>query len=159
MRVSRVTTTVVLLLASATSIAAERDTVTSALSPETRALVIREMQAIDAAMNRVHTALVTGDHATVVENAQAIHDSFVLAQTLSDEQRAEIGELPREFLSADRKFHQLSDRLAKAGKAQDSWAERAWFDEMTRACVACHGEFATGRFPDITKVGGDEAKQ
>lgn len=151
--------TSVVLLISTTATAAEGGTVTSALSPQTRAVVIREMQAIDAAMHRIHTAVVTGDHATVMGEAQAIHDSFVLAQSLSDEQRAEIGALPQEFLAADRGFHQLAERLMEAGAAQDSRAERVWFEEMTRACVACHQAFAVGRFPGLARDGSDHTNR
>lgn len=152
MKTAKLTLVSVLLLGSAAAAAENGGTVTQALTPQTRAVLVREMQAIDAAMSRIHTALVTGDHATVAGRAQAIHDSFVLTQELSDEQRAEIGELPQGFIAADRAFHQLAERLTKAGEARDSRAERVWFEEMTRACLACHEEYAAGRFPGLSPM-------
>lgn len=124
--------------------------VTAALSAETRAVLIREMQAIAEAMGRIHRAVVTGDHAMVAKEAGRIHDSFVLAQELSEAQRREIREgLPAGFIRADRAFHGLAARLAEAGKGGDPRLERLWFQEMTRACQACHAEYAAGRFPGL----------
>lgn len=126
--------------------------VTAALSAETRALLIREMQAISGAMGRIHQAVVTGDHAAVAAEAQNIHDSFVLAQELTDTQRQEIGStLPAAFVQRDREFHALAGRLAQAGEQQDPRLERLWFEEMTRACQACHAEHAAARFPGLGK--------
>lgn len=124
--------------------------VTSALSAETRAVLIREMQAIAESMGRIHRAIVTGDHAAVAKESQSIHDSFVLAQELSPVQRKEIREeLPAGFIEADRAFHGLAARLAEAGKGEEPRLERLWFQEMTRACQACHAEYAAGRFPGL----------
>lgn len=150
MEVDQMLIAAIIVLSSAACLAAEPSTVTSTLTPGTRAAFILEMQAIDAAMDRIHTALVTGDHATVSAEANAIHDSFILAQALSDEQRTEIGALPQEFLGADSTFHRLAGRLVQAGETHDSQAERVWYDEMTRACLACHEVFAAGRFPGLT---------
>lgn len=126
--------------------------VTAALSAETRAVLIREMQAIAEAMGRIHRAIVTGDHGTVAAEARKIHDSFVLAQELSDAQRKEIGtRLPAAFVQQDRAFHGLAGQLAQAGEAEDPRLERLWFEEMTRACQACHTDYAVGRFPGLGK--------
>jgi len=123
---------------------------TAALSAETRTLLIQEMQAISEAMGRIHTAVVTGDHGTVAEEARNIHDSFVLAQELTEAQRTEIGTtLPAGFVAADRAFHELSGKLMQAGEQNDPALERLWFEEMTRACQACHQEYASGRFPGL----------
>ena len=123
---------------------------TAALSVETRKVLIREMQAISEAMGRIHTAVVTGDHVTVVEEARKIHDSFVLAQELTVEQRTEISTtLPAAFVAADRSFHGLARKLMHAGEQNDPELERLWLQEMTRACQACHKEHAAARFPGL----------
>lgn len=128
--------------------------VTASLSPETRVVIIGEMQAISQAMGRIHTAVVTGDHSTVAEEARNIHDSFVLEQELSDSQREEIGtELPTGFIEADQAFHVLSERLAQAGESSNPTLERLWFQEMTRACQACHTDYAGARFPGLMPDG------
>lgn len=127
---------------------------TASLSAETRAVLIEEMQAISQAMGRIHTAVVTGDHPTVAEEARNIHDSFVLQQELSDAQREEIGtELPPTFIAADRAFHVLAERLARAGENGNPALERLWFQEMTRACQACHTDYAGARFPGLVPDG------
>lgn len=123
---------------------------TASLSAETRAVLIQEMQAISAAMGRIHMAVVTGDHSTVVEEARNIHNSFVLQKELSDAQRKEIGtELPPDFIATDRAFHVLAERLAQAGKKGDPALQRLWFQEMTRTCQACHTDYAGVRFPGL----------
>lgn len=127
---------------------------TASLSAETRAVLIEEMQAISKAMGRIHTAAVTGDHPTVAKEARNIHDSFVLQQELSDAQREEIGtELPPGFIKADRAFHVLAERLAQAGDNGNPALERLWFQEMTRACQACHTDYAGARFPGLVPDG------
>ena len=127
---------------------------TASLSAETRALLIEEMKAISKAMGRIHTAVVTGDHPTVAVEARNIHDSFVLQQELSDAQREEIGtELPPDFIKADQAFHVLAERLAQAGDKGDPALERLWFQEMTRACQACHTDYAGARFPGLVPDG------
>lgn len=148
---------VIVSLAPGLTVAAEEaeEPVTAALSPETRGVLIREMQAIAGAMGDIHRALVTGDHETVGEQARKIHDSFVLAQALSDAQRKEIGtKLPGEFVAADRAFHGLAAKLAEAAKQGDPDVERFWFQEMTRACQGCHTDFAAGRFPGLANGSG-----
>lgn len=147
----RITLAAIALSAVATVSAEEpADPVTAALSGETRVVLIKEMQAIAAAMGRIHTAMVTGDHATVQKEAGNIHDSFVLNQELSDAQRKEIGtKLPADFIAADRTFHQLSAHLAEAGKQKAPRLERLWFQEMTRACQSCHTDYAGNRFPGL----------
>ncbi len=132
---------------------------TEALSPPTRALLIKEMQALASAMGRIHHAMVIGEHRTVATEAKAIHDSFVLAQELSDSQRQEIQTtLPTAFVSADRAFHELSARLVDAADEEDARAERLWFDEMTRACLACHQRFAGKRFPGLEREDNQKVK-
>ena len=124
---------------------------TAELSPATRALIIAEMQAMAQAMGRIHTAVVSGDHATVSDEARKIHDSFVLKQELSAAQREELGaKLPAGFIAADRAFHVLARNLAQAGEHHDATLQRLWFQEMTRACQSCHIDHAGTRFPGLT---------
>ena len=135
---------------------AEGDVATAALSPETRAFIVREMQAIADAMGRIHRALVTGDHAAVAEQAGQIHASFVLAQELTRNQRHELhSRLPADFLAADRHFHDLAKRLALAAGEEDPDLQRFWFAEMTRACQDCHADHAGKRFPGLRAQGSD----
>lgn len=158
---SVMTGTLIAVLGSANSLLAQTPDATlatEALSPPTRALLIKEMQALATAMGRIHRAMVMGEHQTVVTEAKAIHDSFVLAQELSESQRREIKTtLPPAFVSADQDFHELSARLMDAAAQEDARLERLWFDEMTRACLACHQTYAGKRFPGLARGDGQEA--
>jgi cytochrome c556 len=128
------------------------DPVTGRLSPETRILIVQEMQAVDTAMGHIRTALVTGDHEAIAREARAIYDSFVLDRELTDAQRAEIHALPSAFVAADQAFHRLAARLHAAAQAHDVQLERVWFEEMNRACLSCHAEHAAARFPGLVEV-------
>ena len=52
------------------------------LTPELRDLLRQEMASVLVASQDILGALVVGDHATVAEHAQQIHDSFILQQSL-----------------------------------------------------------------------------
>ena len=124
---------------------------TAELSPETRSLLIEEMRALASAMGVIHQAIVTGNHETVGQEAQKIMDSFVLAQSLTADQRHELHtRLPAPFVAADSAFHELAGRLSQAGGDHDPGLQRYWFEEMTRACQDCHATFAAERFPGLT---------
>lgn len=141
------------LLAHGAAAAANDEPATAVLSAETRVLLIREMQALAESMTRIHRALLVGDHATIAAEAKAIHDSFVLAQELTEDQRQEIrGQLPRRFLALDQELHRMAAELATAAQHGSPHVERFWFAEMTRACQGCHAAFAGGRFPGLVQT-------
>ncbi|MDZ7825810.1 MAG: cytochrome c [Gammaproteobacteria bacterium] len=82
--------------------------------------------------------------------AQAIHDSFILKQEMTPEDRkALVAAVPEAFVQRDRAFHQLSAELAEAARAADPARERALFGEMVDACAGCHARYAGGRFPGL----------
>lgn len=137
-------------LAVSAPVLAKPTLVTEALPAETRQVLIEEMQAIAAAMGRIHTAMVTGDHATVAKEAAEIKASFVLKQKLTKEQRHQIHEtLPQAFIAMDRSFHELAGELARAAEQEDTSAERATFLRMSETCQGCHVTFASERFPGL----------
>lgn len=136
------------MLVFSTTLLAAGNLVTQKLSPETRSVLIQEMQAIAAAMGRIHTAMVTGDHATVAREAGNIEASFVLKQKLTQEQRHEIhARLPEQFIAADKAFHELAGKLAESARQESTRGERSAFAAMSESCVACHARFAAKRFP------------
>ncbi|WP_303905356.1 cytochrome c [Thiohalomonas denitrificans] len=141
------------LLLSATTVVGAPETVTERLSPETRQILIEEMQLLASAMGPLHTAVVTGEHESVAQHARQIYDSFVLKQKLGADQRKEIGTLPQQFIAADRDFHELAAHLAEAGEQQKPALERFYFEEMTRSCQSCHEDFAGKRFPGLANGG------
>lgn len=143
------------ILTAPSTLAAEP--VTPNLTPKLDRLLREEMQAIQEAMHAVHTGLVTGDHATVAEKAQAIHDSFILKRELTDSDRRDLKKaVPKRFLKMDRQFHTSAGELAEAARAGSTQRELAIFQRMTRSCAKCHAEFVGDRFPDINQPGQQE---
>lgn len=141
---------------SATSTANEP--VTPKLTDKLRQLLQEEMRAIQSAMTSIHTAMVTGQHTTVAEQAQQIHDSFILQQSLTEQDRRDLtSAVPAGFIDLDMEFHQLAASLAEAGRNEDTQEQRTLFDSMTRSCIECHGKYASSRFPDVhASVNGTE---
>lgn len=122
----------------------------SQLPPELRGLLIQEMQEIQAASQQIQAAMVQGQHEIVAERAQAIHDSFIMAQQMTDEDEQILHEtLPEAFVERDQALHELSAGLAEAARNEDTEAQIRLFSEMINGCVDCHAEYASGRFPGL----------
>lgn len=121
--------------------------VTADLPPELRELLQKEMVQVDAAMKAIHGAIIRGDHETVEEQGQAIHDSFILKQSMTPEKRKALkAAVPGEFLKLDQEFHELAARLSGSGSKQDTADQLKIFGEMSQACVACHSRHVSERF-------------
>ena len=120
------------------------------LTPKLRDLLRQEMASVLAAGQDILAGIVAGDHATVAERAQQIHDSFILQQSLTEQDRKDLmAALPSEFVALDRSFHETSADLAAAARAEVVEQEMTGFNQMVEACVACHRRFATDRFPSL----------
>lgn len=118
------------------------------LTSKLRSLLQQEMQHVLQAQQQILTALIMGDHGTVAEKAQQIHDSFILEQSLTPQDLEDLEKaVPEEFVALDRAFHGLAENLVQAAKANDAQQEARYFNEMTSACVGCHSRFVTDRFP------------
>ncbi len=123
----------------------------SQLPAEVRGLLIQEMLAITSASKDILEAMVRGEHATVADRAQAIHDSFIMNQQMTEENQAALhAAVPEAFLRRDSEFHELSAELAAAAREEDSAAQQQLFSRMQRACVDCHSNHARDRFPQLT---------
>jgi mono/diheme cytochrome c family protein len=147
--VPRVLLVVAAVLGTATTgLAAEP--VGPALTPKLLDTLREEMRLVLEASGSILTALVYGDHATVAARAQAIHDSFILDQALTAEDRADLeAALPPAFVEIDTAFHRTAAELAAAARAGDAGREVALFGQMVKACADCHGRFAADRFPGL----------
>lgn len=120
------------------------------LTPKLRSLLIKEMVQIEQAMQDIFSAIIRGQHATVADKGQAIHDSFILKQSLTKEDRQDLkAAVPAEFLQMDAHLHELSASLAEAGRSEDTPRQLELFDRMADACVACHSTYTTDRFPGL----------
>lgn len=137
-----------LLLASGWASAAEP--VGPKLTPRLKELLTEEMQLIGSASAEIHQAIVVGDHATVADLGRKIHESFIIKQALTDQDKTDLmAAVPPEFIALDGAFHGAAAKLAEAAEAQDVAQELAVFAEMTETCVACHGTYASDRFPTL----------
>jgi len=122
------------------------------LTPKLQDLLRQEMASVLAASQDILGAIVTGDHPTVAEGAQQIHDSFILQQSLTDQDRQDLmAAVPPAFVDLDRAFHETSAELAAAARVGDADREISAFNQMTEACVACHTRFASDRFPGLAR--------
>lgn len=120
------------------------------LPPNIRALLIEEMLGIDEASKKIHSALVQGQHEIVAEQAQKIHDSFIMDQQMTEEDKQILHDtVPEGFLALDQSFHKLSSDLADAARQEDTGAQLEQFSKLTESCVGCHNQYATERFPGL----------
>jgi len=120
------------------------------LTEKLRGLLAKEMIEIETAMKATYSAIIQGRHHEVEQKGQAIHDSFILAQSLTKQDRQDLkAAVPEEFLKMDTHFHQLAAALAEAGKQQNTQAQAETFNRMTESCVACHSQYVTDRFDGL----------
>lgn len=139
------------LAVSTSSLAAEP--VTPKLTDKLSRLLQEEMRSVQAAMTSIHSAIVMGQHGSVATNAQRIHDSFILAQSMTDQDREDLmSAVPEDFIKLDQEFHQLSASLAEAGRNENTGEQLKLFSEMTGNCIQCHGTYVSDRFPGVQSI-------
>lgn len=128
----------------------EAEPVGSEVPPKLRSLLIKEMRQIDQAMQDIFSAIVKGEHEIVAKRGQAIHDSFILKQSLTQKDRQDLkAAVPSAFVQMDAHLHELAASLAEAGRSEDTPQQLDTFTKMTKACVACHSTYTTDRFPGL----------
>lgn len=113
-------------------------------------LLREEKRSVQAAMTTIHSSIVMGQHESVAENAQQIHDSFILEQQLIEQDRKDLmSAAPSGFIELDKEFHRLAASLAEAGRNSDTNAQHRLFSEMNGNCLQCHSEYVYDRFPGV----------
>jgi len=121
------------------------------LSPELRDLLSREMRQLQKGMTEILPLYVSGEWAEIVPVASKMKNSYVLKQSLSDEQMHELHtKLPGGFIQLDKQFHYLSGMLEHAAETGKPELIGFYFSKMTEACVSCHTQYATHRFPALS---------
>lgn len=126
--------------------------VTSELNPKLRGLLQQEMIGVEAAMKQVYSAIIRGNHEVVQEKGKAIHDSFILDQELTDQDRKDLkAAVPKPFLKLDQTFHRQAEKLAQAGSKKNTRKQKQLFDRMTNSCVNCHSRFVDERFSGLNQ--------
>ena len=122
----------------------------TALSPELRELFSREMIELQKGMQSIIPAYISGDWGKIASIAGKMEGSYVLKQSLSKEQTKELhSRLPGSFLELDQQFHYLSGMLEHAASMEKVELIRFYFSKMSEACVSCHTQHATHKFPAL----------
>nr|WP_298413735.1 hypothetical protein [uncultured Halomonas sp.] len=120
------------------------------LTDKLRGLLVREMVEIESAMQETYSAIIQGRHDEVAQKGQAIHDSFILEQSLTEQDEQDLmAAVPEEFLQMDERLHQLAASLAEAGKQKNTEKQLETYNRMTESCVACHSRYVTDRFEGL----------
>lgn len=123
----------------------------AALPENVRVLLIQEMMALRNATQNLMDGLVQGRDEVVAENAQAMHDSFIMAKKMTAaDKEALVKAVPAAFLEKDKAFHKLSAQLAKAAESGDRPKQNELFAELINACAQCHAAHASDRFPGFS---------
>ncbi|RBP27594.1 cytochrome c' [Marinobacter pelagius] len=144
----------ILLLSLTVSFAATAsEPVTPKLTEKLDRLLREEMRSIQTAMGQIHSAIVMGQHDKVAKQAQDIHDSFILQQSLTEQDRKDLmSAVPEGFIQLDKEFHQLAASLAEAGRNDDTEKQHQLFGKMTGNCIQCHSTYVSDRFPGVKPV-------
>ena len=109
-----------------------------------------EMIAVLQASREILDALVMGQDNIVASRAQAIHDSFIMAQSITEEEKQILKRtLPPAFESLDKSLHETAGALAAAARDGDRVGQQSGFAKMLKTCAACHRRFAGDRFPSF----------
>lgn len=111
-----------------------------------------EMQQIEAAMGTLLSQLAQAQAAPAAATARSIENTFILKQELSAEALQQlVSLLPEPFLALDRNFHGNAAKLAAAAEQGDYSGAIELYSQMSQACISCHQQYATKRFPDFKK--------
>ncbi len=122
------------------------------LTPKIQDLLRKEMVSINDASQEILAALIAGDDEQVALLAQQIHDSFILKQSMTAEDKAHLMAVaPKDFIQMDKNFHKISAELAKAASAGNKSLQQQQFGRMIEACASCHAQYGTDRFPKFVK--------
>lgn len=127
--------------------------VTPKLTDKLDRLLREEMRSIQTAMGQIHSAIVMGQHEKVAQQAQNIHDSFILQQSLTDQDRKDLmSAVPEGFIELDKEFHKLAASLAEAGRNDETEKQLKLFGKMTGNCIQCHSTYVSDRFPEVKPI-------
>ncbi len=124
------------------------DSALEKLSPALRGLLGKEMRAIEQGMMAIIPAYASGNWDEIERIANKIKHSYILKQSLTQEQRHELHtSLPQGFIKQDEHFHYLSGMLAHAASMKKTELVGFYFSKMNEACASCHSQYATHTFP------------
>ena len=121
------------------------------LDTDIQQLLQQEMQAIQTGMMSLIPVIASGDWDKVAEIGKKLEGSYLLKQQLTTAQRHALHKsLPAEFIKLDQAFHRSAGMLAHAAEIKNADVVNFYFYKLNTACVECHTEFATEKFPALT---------
>lgn len=122
------------------------------LSPELTRLLRAEMAELSGAVQTVAAAIAAGDWEAVESTSAKMHDSYIMRQSLTPAQAAELNAaLPEHFKHLDGAFHARSRRLGEAAAKHDAELAAFQFSRLLEACAQCHAAYASERFPGFSR--------
>lgn len=143
-------TILTLLLVTLTQFTYAQESGVESLSPELRALLSKEMLAIQEGMMAIIPAYSEGNTADIASIAKHIKESFVLKQNLTSAQKEELhNKLPASFLKLDEQFHYNAGMLQHVAEMNKTELIGFYFAQLSEACAGCHSLHATHRFPAL----------
>ena|SRR5690554_5509072 len=149
----KILTGLLLVLLGTISLNSYSESTVESLSPELRALLQQEMQAIQGGMQNIIPAFAAGDLDKVADIAEKISNSYILKQRLSESQKHELHKkLSTDFIAKDEAFHKYAGMLEHVSKAGHTELVGFYYSKLMVSCVGCHSEHAQHRFPIFTKT-------
>ncbi len=121
-----------------------------AFPQEVKELITQEMQALQQGMHEIVPAIVSGDWEQLEKTGRQMRDSYIMKQQLTKAQKQALqASLPKRFKEVDRDFHRSTEMLSKAAEQRDMEMVIFHYSKITAACVNCHSQYATQRFPAL----------
>ena len=99
-KTNRALLSIVILTITVSFAASATEPVTPKLTDKLDRLLREEMRSIQSAMGQIHSAIVMGQHGKVAEQAQNIRDSFILQQSLTEQDRKDLMSAGQKALSS-----------------------------------------------------------
>ena len=123
------------------------------LSAELRALLRKEMVAIDKAMKDIISLNAEGDTENISHIAKQMKESFILKQSLTPNQRHELHKaLPADFIKKDEEFHYYAGMLEHVSENKKSELIGFYYAKLFEACASCHQAHAKHKFSHFGSV-------
>lgn len=123
------------------------------LSPELRALLGKEMLALQEGMKAIIPAYSSGDFEQVAHISEKMKNSYILKQKITSEQKHELmSKMPKSFMHLDQKFHEYAGMLEHVAKEKHTELVGFYFYKLSESCVSCHANYATHKFPKFSEV-------
>ncbi|GEM_PF-620891 len=126
---------------------------TKVIPQEIKTLITQEMQALQQGMRELVPAIVSGNWSQLEGIGRQMRDSYIIKQKLTKAQKKVLhAALPEAFKKADQAFHRSAGMLSDAAKERNMEQVVFYYSEMTTACVNCHSQHATARFPALAST-------